>query len=214
MEAKKIDIKIFFLSLATLVLIEIAATLSISGIKISPMVVTGVVRLIETVLIIIIVLVWGQGLSSIGLAPSRMAKGLIRGLFWSVGFGIFTFFAFIALFLVDINPLTLIHTRLPVKSMEIVLFFLVAGVIGPVAEEILFRGIIYGFFRRWGVLTALIMSSVIFVLAHSTLSGIPVPQIVGGIVFAIAYEKEGSLIVPITIHILGNMAIFTLSLIY
>jgi len=41
-----------------------------------------------------------------------------------------------------------------------------------------------------------------------------VPQIVGGIIFAIAYEKEGSLIVPITIHVLGNMAIFTLSLIY
>jgi len=161
MEAKKIEIKIFLLSLATLVLIETAATLLISGIKISSMVVTGVVRLIETVLVIIIVMVWGQGLPSIGLAPSKMVKGLIRGLFWSAGFGI-----------------------------------------------------IYGFFRRWGVLAALILSSVIFVLAHATLSGIPVPQIIGGIIFAIAYEREGSLIVPITIHVLGNMAIFTLSLIY
>jgi len=213
MEAKKIEIRIFVLSLATLVLIETASTLSISWIKISPLVITGVVRLIETALIIIIVIVWGQGLPSIGLAPSKMVKGLIRGLFWSAGFGIITFFVFIALFLVDINPLTLIHTRLPAKSWETVLFFLVAGIIGPVTEEILFRGIIYGFFRRWGVLTALILSSVIFVLAHSTLSAIPVPQIVGGVIFAIAYEKEGSLIVPITIHALGNMAIFALSLI-
>ena len=214
MEAKKIEIKIFFLSLATLVLIETAAALSISGIKISPMVVTGVVRLIETALIIIIIFVWGQGLPSIGLVPSKMVKGLKRGLFWSAGFGIITFFTFIALLIVDINPLALIYTRLPAQSREIVLFFLVAGIIGPVAEEILFRGIIYGFFRRWGVLAALILSSVIFVLAHLTLSGIPVPQIIGGIIFAIAYEREGSLIVPITIHILGNMAIFTLSLIY
>ena len=213
MEAKKIEIKVFFLSLATLVLIETAATLLISGIKISPLVVTGAVRLIEIALILIIVLVWGQGLSSIGLVPSKMVKGLIKGLVWSAVFGIVTLFAFIALFLVDINPLALIHTRLPAKSGEIVLFFLIAGVIGPVAEEILFRGIIYGFFRRWGVLAALILSSVIFVLAHSTLSGIPVPQIVGGIIFALAYEKEGNLIAPITIHILGNMAIFTLSLI-
>ncbi len=127
MEAKKIEIKIFFLSFATLVLIETAAALSISWIKISPMVVTGVVRLIEIALIIIIVIVWGQGLSSIGLAPSKMVKGLIRGLFWSAGFGIMTFFAFIALFLVDMNPLALIHTRLPVQSREIVIFFLVAG---------------------------------------------------------------------------------------
>jgi len=178
------------------------------------MVATGVVRLIEITLIIIIVLVWGKGLSSIGLVASEMIKGLKRGLFWSAGFGIITFFAFIVLFLVDINSLTLIHTRLPEKSGEIVLFYLVAGIIGPVAEEILFRGIIYGFFRRWGVLAALILSSVIFVLAHLTLSTIPIPQIVGGVIFAIAYEKEGSLIVPISIHALGNMAIFTLSLIY
>ena len=214
MEAKKIEVKIFFLSLATLVLIETTAVLLFSGIRISPMVLTGAIRLIEMALIMLIVLFWGQGLSSIGLGPSKMVKGLVRGLFWSAGFGIITFFAFIALFLVDINPLALIHTRLPGKSEEIVLFFLVAGMIGPVAEEIFFRGIIYGFFRRWGVLAALLLSSVMFVLAHFATVGIPVTQMVGGIIFAIAYEKEGSLIVPITIHTLGNMAIFTLSLIY
>ena len=176
MEAKKIEVKIFFLSLATLVLIEITATLFISGIRISPMLLTGAIRLIEMTLIMLIVFFWGQGLSSIGLAPSAMAKGLIRGLFWSVGFGIITFFAFIVLFLVDINPFALIHTRLPGKSWEIVLFFLVAGMIGPVAEEIFFRGIIYGFFRRWGVLAALILSSVMFVLAHLATTGIPVTR--------------------------------------
>lgn len=213
METKKIELKIFFLSLASVLLIETAAILLFSEIKISPVMGTGVVRLFEIVLIIVIVLVWGQGLSSIGLAPSTMVKGLIRGLFWSAGFGIIAFVAFVVLFLMDINPFAPIHTRLPGKSREIVLFFLVGGMIGPVAEEIFFRGIIYGFFRRWGVLAALILSSAIFVLAHLT-SGIPVTQIVGGIIFAIAYEKEGSLVVPITIHSLGNMAIFALSLIY
>jgi len=214
MEAKKIEIKPFFLSIAAIILIEAVASLVISRVKISPLIITGGARFVEITLIMAIVLVRGKGLPSIGLAPSKMVKGLIMGLIWSAGVGIITLFAFIALFLVDINPLLLIHTQLPAKSREIVLFFLVAGIIGPVAEEILFRGIIYGFFRRWGVLTALILSSIIFVLAHPTLSGIPVPQLIGGIVFAIAYEKEGSLIVPITIHILGNMAIFTLSLIF
>ena len=52
-----------------------------------------------------------------------------------------------------------------------------------------------------------------FVLAHPIFSGIPLPQTVGGIVFAVAYEIDGSLMVPITIHILGNLTIFTLSLI-
>jgi len=214
MEAKKIEVKIFYLSLATLVLIEITAALLISGIRISPMVLTGAIRLIEMTLIMLIVYFWGQGLSSIGLAPSTMVKGLVRGLFWSAGFGIITFVAFIILFLLDINPFALIHTRLPEKFGEIILFFLVGGMIGPVAEEIFFRGIIYGFFRRWGVLAALILSSGMFVLAHLASAGIPATQIVGGIIFAIAYEKEGSLMVPISIHALGNMAIFSLSLIY
>jgi len=214
MEAKKIEVKIFCLSLATLLLIEITAPLFISGIRISPMVLTGAIRLIEMTLIMLIVYFWGQGLSSIGLAPSTMVKGLIRGLSWSAGFGIIAFVAFIVLFLVDIDPFAPIHTRLPGKSREIVLFFLVGGMIGPVAEEIFFRGIIYGFFRRWGVLAALILSSSMFVLAHLAATGIPVTQIVGGIIFAIAYEKEGSLIVPITIHALGNMAMFALSLVY
>ncbi|MBW2341949.1 MAG: CPBP family intramembrane metalloprotease [Deltaproteobacteria bacterium] len=42
--------------------------------------------------------------------------------------------------------------------------------------------------------------------------GIPLPQVVGGIVFAVAYEIEGSLMVPITIHVLGNLAIFMRSM--
>jgi len=53
----------------------------------------------------------------------------------------------------------------------------------------------------------------VFVLAHPIFPGIPLAQVVGGIVFAVAYEMEGSLMIPITIHILGNLAIFTLSLI-
>jgi hypothetical protein len=40
----------------------------------------------------------------------------------------------------------------------------------------------------------------------------PFPQAVGGIVFAIAYKVEGNLMVPITIHVLSNTAIFALSL--
>jgi membrane protease YdiL (CAAX protease family) len=214
METKKIELKIFFLSLAAVLLIETASILLFSEIKISPLMGTGVVRLIEIALIVLIVLAWGQGLSSIGLVTSKMINGLVRGLVWSAGFGIITFVAFIILFLMDINPFTLIHTRLPSNIDEIILFFLVGGMIGPVAEEILFRGIIYGFFRRWGFLAALILSSVMFVIAHLAISEIPITQIVGGIIFAIAYEKEGNLIVPIIIHALGNMAIFTLSLIY
>jgi membrane protease YdiL (CAAX protease family) len=73
---------------------------------------------------------------------------------------------------------------------------------------------LYGFFRRWGILAALISTTLIFILAHPVCPEIPVTRIVGGLIFAVAYEMEASLMVPITIHILGNIAIFMLSLIW
>ena len=117
-----------------------------------------------------------------------------------------------ALFTFGINPVALVHTRLPAGQGEIILFFLVGGIVSPVAEEVFFRGVIYGFFRRWGVFVAITLSTLAFVLVHPAGAGIPLPQITGGVLFAVAYEKEENLFVPITIHILGNIAIFSLSL--
>ena len=113
-----------------------------------------------------------------------------------------------------IDLLRFFQTRLPEKASEIALFFIVGGVIGPIAEELFFRGILYSFLRRWGVLAALLISTTVFVFAHPFFPKIPITQIVGGIVFALAYETEKNLMAPIVIHVLGNMAIFTLSLVY
>jgi hypothetical protein len=213
MEASKIKIKAFFISLATIVGIEGAAKIAVSGSNLNPMMILGTVRLLETILIIRIVMIRGKGISSIGLAPSTIVRGIKKGMLWSAAFGLVTFFVFSVLFVFDINPLRIIHTRLPEKNDEIILFFLVGGIVGPIAEEVFFRGMLYGFFRRWGILAALILTTLIFILSHPVCPKIPVTQVVGGLIFAVAYEMEASLMVPITIHILGNMAIFTLSLI-
>ena len=177
------------------------------------MIALGIARLFEIILISLIVLVWEKGLPSIGLARSKMFSGFKKGLIWSAGFGVLALFAFLVLFLLGIDPAALIRTFLPTKQNDILLFFLIGGIVAPVAEEVFFRGLLYGFFRRWGVIAALFLSTLLFVLPHIGSHGLPVTQMVGGLLFAIAYEVEGSLMVPITIHVLGNMAIFTLSLI-
>ena len=84
--------------------------------------------------------------------------------------------------------------------------------VSPITEEIVFRGVLYGYLRRWGILAAIIGSTVLFVLAHSIQGVFPLTQVVGGIVFAVAYEREHNLLVPMVIHILGNLAIFTVTL--
>jgi uncharacterized protein len=86
----------------------------------------------------------------------------------------------------------------------------VGGIVAPIAEEVVFRGLIFGYLRRWGLTAAVLISTALFAALH--LPTIPVTQVVGGAVFAIAYHMGGSLMVPIVIHMLGNLAIFTLSL--
>ncbi|MEJ2731154.1 MAG: CPBP family glutamic-type intramembrane protease, partial [Deltaproteobacteria bacterium] len=58
------------------------------------------------------------------------------------------------------------------------------------------------------------LSTLLFILPHSHSSGLalPITQLIGGILFAISYEIEKNLLVPITIHSLGNLAIFILPL--
>jgi len=210
MKADRIEIKTVLISVVVVAVIEAAVGIAASTGAYSSTPLLGAARLLEAVLIVLIVLNREKGLASIGFALSGMFSGLKRGLVWSAGFGIIVLLVSAALFAAGINPLTLIHTRLPAGRNEIILFFLIGGMISPVAEEIFFRGIIYRFFRRWGVFAAVAISTLAFVLAHPAGSGFPLPQITGGILFAMAYEKEGNLMVPITIHILGNMAIFSL----
>jgi membrane protease YdiL (CAAX protease family) len=213
MESNRIKIKPFLISVAAIVVVEAATQFVIARSTTNPFIILGATRIFESALIILVVLNWGKGLSSIGLMPSMIFQGFKKGLAWSACFGIATAFAFIALLLFDTDPFALIKTKLPETPGEIILFFSVAGVVGPVAEEAFFRGILYGFLRRWGFFIALAVSTLLFALAHPIAYRLPLPQIVGGILFAVSYEVEGNLMVPMTIHVLGNLAIFSLSLI-
>jgi membrane protease YdiL (CAAX protease family) len=213
MEANQVANKTLIISLAAIVSVEWSLRFLVSKGLFDSMVILGVARLLEIILVLLILVITGQGVSSIGLAPSKMVSGLRRGLVWSLGFGIIAFLVFVVLYLAGVNALIFVQGRVPTKLGKIILFFFVGGILGPIAEEIFFRGLLYGFFRRWGVFLAVALSTLLFVGVHPVFHGILVPQVVGGIVFAVAYEVGGSLLVPITIHVLGNMAIFTLSLI-
>jgi uncharacterized protein len=211
METNKIELKTLFIAFAAIIFIEAVAKVVTSMAPDYLIIILGVTRFLEIILIILIFLIWGKGVSSLGLARSKMATGFKKGLIWSAGFGIITLCVFLILFVAGANPLIFIHTDLPKTCNELIYYFFIAGVVGPIAEEIFFRGIIYGFFRRWGILIALVLSVLFFVLAHPHTPRIPLPQIIGGIVFAVSYEVEGSLITPITIHSIGNITILTIS---
>ncbi len=178
-----------------------------------PMICLGAARLVEAGLILTVV--WGleKDLASIGLSLKGLAPGIRRGCLWSAGFGLMVLIGAGLACAIGYKPLSLLHTDLPREPIHLLVYVAVGGLIAPVTEEIFFRGILYCFFRKWGVLTAIALSTLAFVIVHPVFSAIPVTQTVGGLLFAVSYEIEKNLWVPITIHSSGNLAIFSLSLI-
>lgn len=213
MGAGKIRIKSLAISLAVVMAVEAVTRLGVGAGIYNPIIFLGTVRLLEAGLLVMIVLMGERGLSAIGLSLKGVLPGLRKGLIWSTGFGAVALLSFFLLYAIGQNPLTFIHIDLPAKPSDILFFFLVGGLIGPVTEEIFFRGLLYGFLRRWGALTAILVSTLAFVSAHPVFPGVPTTQAVGGLLFAVAYEIEKNLMVPIVIHVSGNTAILTLSLI-
>jgi len=211
MEANRVTIASLIVSVGAVLCVEAAAGAVAVRIPLNPMILLGMIRVLEIALLVLTAIICGNGLASVGLARSSAFHGFARGLLWSAGFGMSALVVHLILYAIGINGMTLIRTRLPKSSGTIGLLFLIGAVLGPAAEELFFRGILYGFFRRWGVFVALTMSTLVFVIAHPGFPLIPVTQVVGGIVFAMAYEIEGSLMAPLTIHVLGNAAIFVLS---
>lgn len=211
MAPNQIRLKTFTLSLAAVAATEILAWVVISRFSIHSMLALALIRIIQSGLVVGIVIGQEKGLDAIGWDPCTWPEGFKKGIVWSMGFGLLAGCAMAAVYLSGRNPIRMLRSPLPATDMELIAFFLTGGIVAPVAEELFFRGILYSYFRRWGIIAALAASTTLFVALHSV-HGLPLTQIAGGLVFAVAYEISGNLMVPITIHSLGNLAIFGLSL--
>jgi len=213
MESTRIKISTLLTVLLAIIGIEALMVTVHLHLQLYPLIITGMARTVQALVIFWIVSERDVGIAAIGLSKATLLQGLKKGLLWSAGFGLVVALAGTVIYLAGINPAKLIQSSMPVKPVQIALLFCIGGIIGPVAEEIFFRGILYSFFRRWGIFSALLVSTLVFVMIHPV-RGPAVTQAIGGILFGIAFEVEKNLMVPITIHALGNMAIFTISAVF
>jgi membrane protease YdiL (CAAX protease family) len=96
-----------------------------------------------------------------------------------------------------------IYLKDSTQSYWVILTFFVA-LLGPVLEEIFFRGFVYsGMKKRFGVAGAACLSSVVFAALHvSWVAFLPIWML--GVFLAFLYEETGSLAAPITVHVLHN----------
>jgi CAAX protease family protein len=79
-------------------------------------------------------------------------------------------------------------------------------VAAPVSEEVCFRGMLFGGLReRWPRIAAALLSGAIFGGLHATtgISAVP-PLIFFGFTLALLYEKTGSVVPGILLHMLNN----------
>ena len=77
-------------------------------------------------------------------------------------------------------------------------------ILGPIVEEAFFRGFAYNAIKRkWGTSKAALLTAVVFAGLHGTLIGF-LPIMALGLLLVYMYEKTGSLVSSITIHILHN----------
>ena len=93
--------------------------------------------------------------------------------------------------------------------LQLTLAVIAAVVLAPVAEELLFRGLLHrGLRRRLRIVPATALSSVLFAVVHVDVALSQPLALVGltlvGVILAVASERTGSLIVPVVIHAVHN----------
>lgn len=104
-------------------------------------------------------------------------------------------------------PSTDVYTKLLGQATwyTLILNLLLAGVLAPLVEETLFRGIIFGglqaYFGKW---TAAVISAAIFSGLHLQVYGL-FPRFILGIALVYLYDKYKSLYPSVALHALNNI---------
>ncbi len=139
--------------------------------------------------------------------------GIITELGLNKGFSKGLIFGFVSTL-----PMTVSSAILFKFSNDIFSFYtLIAVIIGPVMEEILFRGYLFGqLFRRerWGFIPSSVLASIFFAMGHlyqshdiSSAVGTFLVTFMGSAWFAWLYiEHESNLWFPIWLHVLMNLS--------
>lgn len=98
------------------------------------------------------------------------------------------------------------------KEHTLIFFTFFVAIVGPVIEEIFFRGFTYKALRaRYGITWGILGSAAIFAALHMNFMAF-FPIFALGVFLAYIYEKTGSLVPCMTVHMLHNLIMVGLTL--
>ena len=94
-----------------------------------------------------------------------------------------------------------------------IIYILYVCILGPILEEIIFRGIILNYMKKYGLFVAIIFSAVLFTMFHMNLVQFITPLLIG-ILFGFICIKTESIVPSIILHIVNNSYATIMSYIY
>ncbi len=151
---------------------------------------------------------------------SLRAVGVYKeNLFEKFKIAVFNYFSFLpVIFILLLISAVYLSKYQSAPSPQLMLYFLIfeknpwiigltvlfIAVIGPFVEELLFRGLLYNSLKKSiGCIQAMIATSLLFSLLHMNLIGF-LPILGLSLLFVYLYEKTGSLMVSVFVHMLHN----------
>ncbi len=168
------------------------------------------------VIVYFVVVKYKENLEALGLKVSSFFKDLLSGIsgYILVLPLLFTALVISIWFLSIIGytppPQPVFEVLMKEERSKILLFLTIfVAVFGPIIEEMFFRGFMYSALKkRFGIFIAMILSASIFSILHTNIVGF-LPIMTLGMLLAYLYEKTGSLIAPMIVHIIHNSIILT-----
>ena len=91
---------------------------------------------------------------------------------------------------------------------SVIVFVTAIFIVAPIVEEMVFRGLIMTKLRKEiSALVAILVSALLFAIIHFMAGGIitVIHAFLGGLIFALTYEKTKSLLPTIVAHVFGNL---------
>lgn len=105
------------------------------------------------------------------------------------------------------------ESHIPQTIYGIVLYYIFVGIIPPLVEEFIFRGIILSRFQKYGNGFAIFASSIIFALFHGNVMQL-IFAFICGLVLGFIAVKTKNILIPIIIHAINNSFSVTIELLY
>ena len=141
---------------------------------------------------------------------------------WQLRYFIYLLLSYITLYISDFlfsyfispssNQISLNETVEMMWRQEFPYFLLIVCFIAPIAEELIYRGVLMTtFFKNSPWYGDVLLSAIIFGYIHIDFALTPLAFFIyasGGVILALLYRKTHSLYYPILLHILINMTAF------